>query len=167
MTKFLSVSWVPPNRWIPIYHLLAPTAALRHSRTDFGAMVWGAFFSNRRIFPMHPGASLFRECSQKRRTRNPSKRRRMLFALSRPRFEAIFAAQYVEFVFGMWPHEGQPCQKQPSTKIAIFSWGNTKSGLPGIPGWWTFQPLIPFFASPDLSRFSVVLLPLPLTALIA
>ena len=43
----------------------------------------------------------------------------------------------------MWPHLGQPCQKQPSTKTVVDVSGKTKSGLPVMPFGWICHLDIP------------------------
>jgi hypothetical protein len=104
----------------------------------------------------HPARSLFNSCSQMRATRKSLSRSLWRFARSRSILRWIFACQNGELVFGMWPHRGQPCQKQPSTKTAIRSLRKTKSGLPGSARLCIFHPLIPARTNASLKRTSVV-----------
>ena len=113
----------------------------------------------------HPARSLFSSCSQMRATLKSLSRNLWMFAWSRSILRWIFACQNGELVFGIWPHRGQPCQKQPSTKIAIRSLRKTKSGLPGRPRGCTFHPRIRARTRASLRRISVVRLPRPRTAL--
>lgn len=104
----------------------------------------------------HPARSLFSSCSQMRATMKSLSRNLWMFARSRSILRWIFACQNGELVFGMWPHRGQPCQKQPSTKTAIRSLRKTKSGLPGSARLCIFHPLIPARTNASLKRTSVV-----------
>lgn len=106
-------------------------------------------------------------CSQKRKTRNPSLSRREVAAASLVRFLSILNDQYGLFARGMWPHVGQPCQKQPSTKTTTRCFGKRKSGFPEIPFGRKCQPLIPCRTKAKRIRRSVVLLSLLRTAAIA
>ena len=64
-------------------------------------------------------------------TSHPAARNSELTNLSRSEFFFNFLDQNSKFDFGMRLCRGQPCQKHPSTKSAIFALRNTKSGLPG------------------------------------
>ena len=75
--------------------------------------------------------SVFRACSQIRRTNHQCRRNIVLTFLSLVLFAAIFAAQNAIFVFGMARQPfGHPCQKQPSTNTATRCRGKTRSGFP-------------------------------------
>lgn len=58
-------------------------------------------------------------CSQNRITVHPASRSTRFVSRSRSLLRRIFSDQNSLFVFGVVPCIGQPCQKQPSTKIAI------------------------------------------------
>lgn len=73
------------------------------------------------------GISRFKSCSQTRKTYHPSLRNSFVAFLSRSWFSLIFSAQKRSFVLGLTPCSGQPCQKQPSTKMATF-WLHFLSG---------------------------------------
>ena len=61
--------------------------------------------------------------SQKRSTLNPPALKRLVVRLSRSLFDRNFLDQYALFDFGLWPHDGHPCQKQPSTNTANLNFG--------------------------------------------
>jgi hypothetical protein len=67
-----------------------------------------------------------------RKTRQPFERRRREMCRSRVPLRAILCCQYSRFARGIRQCKRQPCQKQPSTKIATRCRRNTKSGRPGI-----------------------------------
>ena len=105
--------------------------------------------------------TVLRSCSQIRMTCTPIFPSNLPVRLSRCLFRSSFALQNCERVFGVWPHRGQPCQKQPSTKTATRELGKKKSGLPcKLPGC-SVQPAIPRRTSAIRKRSSVVLLLLP------
>lgn len=56
-------------------------------------------------------------------------------------------------------HMMHPCQKHPSTKMAIFFFGNTISRVPGSPCPFVVQPRIPLETSQARSRNSVERVP--------
>ena len=115
----------------------------------------------------HPARSSRRSCSQKRRTAKPWACRASVVFRSRLRFLLNFSFQNSEFLLGVWPHLGQPCQKHPSTKTTSRTLGNKKSGFPESPFGCICQPLTPSRTSANRKRFSVVLFPFPRTADIA
>ena len=102
------------------------------------------------------------EHSQTRITRHPCARNFRVTTRSRSLFRESFSAhQRARFLgsdecFGC----GQPCQKQPSTKTAIFSRRKIKSGFPNrsCP---RRQPRIPFARNNAIMRNSVSRFPLP------
>lgn len=118
----------------------------------------------RRLLTQRPKLSRS-SCSQKRITVNPRPRKRVAFRVSRSRFRVSFSDQNDLFVLGTCPHEGQPCQKHPSTNTASICAAKTKSGLPGSPFGWSDQPDTPARTSAKRRRCSVVRLPRPRTAL--
>ena len=72
--------------------------------------------------------------SQTVRTFHPIFCSAAIFSLSRSLFLFNFFSQYCSFVRGRicaCLQIGQPCQKQPFTKITVLYFGNTISGLPG------------------------------------
>lgn len=73
-----------------------------------------------------------RLCSQMRITLQPRARSARSAFRSRRLLPWIFRVQNSARVTGSWKCFGQPCQKQPSAKIAILTCGNAKSGRPGI-----------------------------------
>jgi hypothetical protein len=79
---------------------------------------------------------------------------------SRCIFLLILFVQNDRLVAGIVRHRLQPCQKQPSMKMASFDESNTKSGLPGKPERWpNFQPLMPQRTKMERNRRSVDLVP--------
>jgi len=103
-------------------------------------------------------------CSQTRKTRYPSFRKRARKRLSRARLSRIFLLQNAARVLGILrAHCGQACQKQPSRKSAKFCWGKTRSGLAGRPPGCLTHPRIPCLISTAYARPSVDRLPLPRT----
>src|SRR5258708_5498588 len=62
----------------------------------------------------------------------PPRRKVRVTSRSRVMFRENFRRQNAALPFGFVPCFGQPCQKQPSTKIASLSFGKMKSGLPKI-----------------------------------
>lgn len=80
---------------------------------------------------MSPLADLI-SCSQIRITRYPSCESAASTWLARSTFLLIFARQNVALDFGIGrPHAVQPCQKQPSVKMATRRRLKAKSGHPG------------------------------------
>jgi len=75
-------------------------------------------------------------------THHPRLRKMRLHSESRLLFLKSFFVQYSTLLLGLLPCLGHPCQKHPSTKIAIFNLGNAKSGRPGS-GRCRRQPDIP------------------------
>ena len=67
-------------------------------------------------------------CSQIRNTRQPVRRKARFTSRSRARLRANFFFQNDRLPLGCVPCRGQPCQKQPSTKIAVRDLRKTKSG---------------------------------------
>ena len=69
-------------------------------------------------------------------TVQPKDVNRSFVSASRRRFASIFCRQNSAFCFGHVACSGQPCQKQPSTKTAIFRPGNATSatGFKAGPG---------------------------------
>jgi len=104
---------------------------------------------------------LFSECSQMRTTRIPSFRNIRAVRRSRCLFRSIFASQKELLVRGMCPHRLHPCQKQPSTKIAMRCFGKKKSGRPDTSVWCNFQPRILALMKAVRRIPSVLLLLLP------
>ncbi len=70
-------------------------------------------------------------CSQIRSTRQPRCRSVRVTKRSRTLFAVSFLSQNPRLFAGMFECFGQPCQKQPSTKITTRSLRNVKSGRPG------------------------------------
>lgn len=96
-------------------------------------------------------------CSQNLRTVHCLALSCRLTSLSLLRFWWIFFRQKSRRVTGI-DRQAQPCQKQPSTKIATFCNLNTKSGLPGR-CWWRRQPAILSLRSNPTNLSSVLELP--------
>jgi hypothetical protein len=65
------------------------------------------------------------------KTFQPCRRKRRVIRRSRLRLFSILFFQNSTFDVGSDLHLEQPCQKQPSTNIAILRPGQAKSGLPG------------------------------------
>ena len=80
-------------------------------------------------------------------------------------FRCRFAIQYSLLCSGRVFLQSCPCQKQPSTKTAIRSRKNTKSGCP-LTLYCLLHPLIPCSLNISIRRSSVVLLAVGLTAFI-
>jgi len=95
---------------------------------------------------------------QMRRTRQPWVRRSRVVQRSRALLRVILCCQYSRFPWGMRQCQRQPCQKQPSTKMATRWHRKTKSGWPGS-GWCLRQPLMRAARRMDTSLSSVSLLP--------
>lgn len=71
-------------------------------------------------------------CSQKRSTTHPAFCNAIVTSLARCWFRSILRTQYSRLFSGTpLLHIGQPCQKQPSMKMATFSLSKTTSGFPG------------------------------------
>ena len=103
-------------------------------------------------------APVFRSCSQMRTTRQPRLRSVWVTMPSRRRFPSIFAFQNsLSRGNGLQPRE-QPCQKQPSKKMAICCFGKTKSGCPNS-RYFRRHPEIPLDLRMAINVNSVVLLP--------
>ena len=87
-----------------------------------------------------PGARRM-SVSQTRTSVQPAASRARWFLQSRATLRCTLATQYVE----LWPRlsfarrfsRSRPCQKSPSQKTTTRSRGNTISGRPGNPEWWT------------------------------
>lgn len=101
-----------------------------------------------------------RSCSQIRITRQPHLRRSRFTRWSRALFPLIFFFQNARLLAGILKCFGQPCQKHPSTKMAIFCFENEKSGLPKIEICLR-QPVILFCRNRRASAISVSLFPRP------
>lgn len=84
-------------------------------------------------------------------------------ARSRLMLRAILAFQYFLLLAGMRQCLAQPCQKQPSTKMARRCLGKMKSGRPGMLAW-RRQPLIFAERKSETRMSSVALLPRERTA---
>jgi hypothetical protein len=76
--------------------------------------------------------------------------------VSRRLLTATFKSQNATLLLGGRLHRLHPCQKQPSTKIAIFVDGNTKSGFPGNSVTFIFHPDIARRTKWARKRLSVV-----------
>ena len=106
-------------------------------------------------------------CSQTRKTIHPPFLSNRVVRRSFERFSFSFSAQNTELVATrLRPHRVQPCQKQPSAKMATLQRSKTKSGVPVKPLGRTLQPRIPARTNASRRRTSVVRFPLPLIALI-
>lgn len=103
----------------------------------------GVFGSNAMSDFRHFRGSRFTAHSQYRMTVNPADLSSRFTRRSLILLRANLALQYLMLVLGKCPHLGQPCQKHPSTKRAIFAAGKTKSGHPGKPDRRMRQPRIP------------------------
>ena len=79
----------------------------------------------------HCEKSFLKQCSQSLITCQPISESLVSASMSRFLFRSILWLQYSSLLFGIWPWIGHPCQKHPSTKIAIFCFGKIISGLPG------------------------------------
>jgi len=92
----------------------------------------GRVYNAERIFARHRALSraLLRLCSHIRKTWTPRCFNALDTYRARRRFPSIFFLQYLLFCFGKRRQSGHPCQKQPSTKIAILFFENQKSGHP-------------------------------------
>jgi hypothetical protein len=84
----------------------------------------------------------------------------------RAMFRAILASQYARFCLGIRRQFSQPCQKQPSTKIATAFAANQKSGTPKTSRGWSSQPLMRPLTNAIRSRTSVERFPRERTLLI-
>ncbi len=84
---------------------------------------------------------------------------------SRARVRCTFAIQYAWLLTGTFVWREQPCQKQPSTKIASRARLNPKSGDPANTGC-GFHPETPPRWSRAANASSVVAFPLDLMAAI-
>ena len=73
--------------------------------------------------------SFFTSCSQNLKTVHHSDSSILVFSISLSLFLFILGPQYSILVLGILKQVGQPCQKHPSMKIAIFFPTNTISGL--------------------------------------
>lgn len=89
-------------------------------------------------------------------TTYPCDRNIRLTFRSRRRFDSILSCQKRRRERGtLRPQRGQPCQKQPSTKIATRFATKQKSGRPGTPTTWRFQPRKPYRMRYAATRISV------------
>lgn len=102
----------------------------------------------------------FSSCSQTRTTFHPSFPNSRETYLSLFIFPSSFLFQNSRLFFGMFECLGQPCQKHPSTKSAIFYFGKTKSGFPSK-GWFRRQPDIWKTRKIPIINNSVSLFPFP------
>lgn len=95
-----------------------------------------------------------------RNTRQPCARSVCVTSRSRALLRANLFFQNERLPLGCVPCFGQPCQKQPSTKIASLSFGKMKSGLPKI---FLFrrQPVMRCRRKNFASAISVSLFPCP------
>jgi hypothetical protein len=75
-----------------------------------------------------PRPRILLSCSQIRRTRPPAFRKARVTSRSRVLFADNFRCQNARLFFGWVACLGQPCPKQPSTKIAVRCFLKTKSG---------------------------------------
>jgi len=75
-------------------------------------------------------------------------------------FAINFRSQKLRLFAGVLECLGQPCQKQPSTKMATRARQKMKSGLPNM-GWWRRQPVIWCRRNNFINASSVSLLPCP------
>ena len=107
-----------------------------------------------------------RRHSQMRMTFHPNWRRRRLARRSRAWVRVILSCHAFGFVFDVKFLQLCPCQKQPSTKTATFSFKNAKSGRPGRV-WFRLQPVRRHSRIKRTRRSSVVLLPLLRTRVIS
>ena len=135
--------------------------------------IWSQHFPNSHVWFVRLrltrsaiAGSLTRACSQNLKTIHPLACNWCETLRSRDLFRRFFSIQYFTFCLGVFfVQRGQKCQKHPSTKIATFSFGKAKSGLPGRskcfrhPEIWCFRNI---FAN----RSSVVTLPAPRIAAI-
>lgn len=118
---------------------------------------------SRSLFMQEHGSSRSRH-SQNRRTLIPDEHKCFLTLASLCLLRASFLLQYVRFALGVWPHLGHPCQKHPSTKTAMRSFGKKKSGHPGTAFARTCQPATRFLIRRARRRNSVVAFELALIA---
>jgi hypothetical protein len=103
---------------------------------------------------------LLSSCSQTATTFQPMARSIRRTFLSRFLFLRILFNQNIRFVEGMERQRLQPCQKQPSKKIATRARAKTTSGLPVRPeSCPSFQPLTPDRIRSDRNFHSVVFVP--------
>ena len=102
--------WIMGNRWIMFQSCIKPQ--LRIFSISFSLF----FFLNSH--------------SQIRITIQSLERNRFVMVSSCFLLHSIFVCQYEELSDGLKLRQLCPCQKQPSTKTAIFSFKNTKSGCP-------------------------------------
>lgn len=105
-------------------------------------------------------------CSQILMTTMLSRPRTRWTSLPRAIFRAIFASQYFLFCFGIRKQISQPCQKQPSTKIARRFVANQKSGTPATSRGCSVQSLMPALTSAIRTWTSVERFPRERTLLI-
>lgn len=73
------------------------------------------------ISSIRRAASPALSCAQTQTTRQPEAWRRRSVSASRARLVSIFSRQNCALLFGQNACFGQPCQKQPSTKIATLA----------------------------------------------
>ena len=78
-------------------------------------------------------ATVGSSCSQKRKTVQPSSRRRRSVSRSRATFSASLTRHHDRFRTGVVPCSGQECQKQPSTKMTTRCRVNTISPRRRVP----------------------------------
>jgi len=109
--------------------------------------------------------SFFNECSHILMILMDFRRKFLLTRLARSRLRSNFVLQNADLVWGICPHEAQPCQKHPSTKIANFFLVKNMSGFPNTSGGCKTHPFIPALTNAILNFNSVDLLCFPLMAL--
>lgn len=118
----------------------------------------------RRLTRLNHALEVESSCSQMRITLSPIRLSFRRTRTSRSRLVSIFSFQNFEFVRGVFRLQcGQPCQKQPSMKIARLFAGKKKSGRPGRSRALRFQPRIPALASFAATCASVERFPFCLT----
>jgi len=135
-------------KWPPISHLLFPVSVLPPALPRVSpqglpsagcpASARWHVFSFPHIPTFNPGARSLRmalarclgvsSCCQMRMTVQQWARRSRFCDRSRFLLPSILASHHARRVAGIFARVGCPCQKSPSTKTAIFSCRNTKSG---------------------------------------
>ena len=98
-------------------------------------------------------------------TDQPRLSKRFVIALSCSMFRVLFFFQYSAFSAGLVLRQSWPCQKHPSTKIAIRLSRKTKSGWP-LTLYFLLHPVIWLEEKYWISFSSVLLLPEDLTPFI-
>jgi hypothetical protein len=108
---------------LPALRSAPPCQASRHSARSHEA------FTNK-IFSRHREGDFRIWCSHMRMTFQPARRSERKFLASLRMLPAIFLSQCSDS-FNLHVGKRHPCQKSPSTKIAILRSRSTKSGRPG------------------------------------